>query len=57
MPHIIKYFIFFFALTYASFSFAGGPLILQGVDGNTPVSYEIPDITMHVETGIIRHSI
>ena len=53
MPQITKYFIFFFALTYASFSFAGGPLILQGVDGHTPVSYEIPDITMHVEAGIL----
>ena len=31
--------------------FAGGPLILEGPNGNTPVTYQIPNITLHVESG------
>jgi len=31
--------------------FAGGPLIIEGRDGNTPVTYQNPNITLHVESG------
>ena len=35
----------------SSLVFAGGPLIIEGTDGNTPVTYVNPDITLHVESG------
>ena len=35
----------------SSLVFAGGPLVIEGPDGNTPVSYENPNITLHVESG------
>ncbi len=31
--------------------FAGGPLVLEGPTGNTPVTYQNPIITLHVESG------
>ncbi len=31
--------------------FAGGPLVLEGPTGNTPVTYQNPNITLHVESG------
>lgn len=36
---------------YCNFAIAGGPLILEGPDGNTPVIYQNPDITVNVEEG------
>ncbi len=38
-------------LLYSSLSFSGGPLVLEGPGGHTPVRYQDPDITIHVETG------
>ena len=35
----------------SSLVFAGGPLVLEGTNGNTPVTYLNPNITVHVETG------
>jgi hypothetical protein len=37
----------------SSLVFAGGPLIIEGPDGNTPVTYEYHDITLHVESGVL----
>lgn len=37
----------------SSLGFAGGPLIIEGPDGNTAVTYEHPDITLHVESGAL----
>ena len=31
--------------------FAGGPLVIEGPTGNTPVTYKNPNITLHVENG------
>ncbi len=31
--------------------FAGGPLVIEGPDGNTAVTYQNPNITLHVESG------
>ncbi len=41
----------FIILLYSSAAFAGGPLVLEGTDGNTPVNYQNPDITLDVESG------
>ena len=38
-------------LTCSSLSFAGGPLVLGGSAGTTPVTYQNPNITLHVESG------
>ena len=35
----------------SSLVFAGGPLVLEGPTGNTPVTYQNPNITLHVESG------
>lgn len=48
---LAKKIIAFSILTFSSLSFAGGPLILEGPAGNTPVSYQNPNITVHVESG------
>ena len=34
-----------------SLTLAGGPLVLEGKSGNTPVSYQNPNITIHAESG------
>ncbi len=39
------------ALVYSNLSLAGGPLILEGPDGHTPVTYLNPIITVHMESG------
>jgi hypothetical protein len=39
------------ALAYSSLSFAGGPLVLGGPDGSTPVTYQNPAITLNIENG------
>jgi hypothetical protein len=39
------------AFAYCSQSFAGGPLVLEGPNGNTPVRYQNPNITINVESG------
>lgn len=38
-------------LMHGSLSFAGGPLIIEGPSGNTPVTYQDPSIILHVESG------
>ena len=38
-------------LTYSAAASAGGPLILEGNDGSTPVTYQNPAITINVENG------
>ncbi len=35
----------------SSLALAGGPLVLEGSDGNTPVTYQNPNVTIHAETG------
>ena len=35
----------------SSLVFAGGPLVIEGPDGNSAVTYENPNITLHVESG------
>ena len=39
------------ALCFASPAMAAGPLVLEGPAGNTPVSYENPNIIFNVESG------
>ncbi len=39
------------ALAYSSLSFAGGPLVLGGSAGTTPVTYQNANITLNVESG------
>jgi predicted Zn-dependent protease with MMP-like domain len=41
------------ALAYCSSAMAGGPLILEGPSGTTPVTYQNPGITLHVENGTL----
>jgi len=40
-----------FVLAYSSLSFAGGPLVLGGPTGTTPVTYQNPNITLNAESG------
>ena len=42
-----------FLLLCSSLVFAGGPLVLEGLNDNTPVTYQNPNITLHVESGIL----
>ena len=37
--------------------FAGGPLVIEGPDGNTPVTYPVPNITLHVESGNLNATV
>lgn len=49
-----KYFaaiIFLVVMIYSGISSAGGPLVLEGPNGNTPVTYAIPAITLNIESG------
>jgi hypothetical protein len=39
--------------TTCNMAFAGGPLVLEGKNGNTPVSYQNPNITIHAEGGAL----
>ena len=39
------------ALAYCTSAIAGGPMILEGPTGTTPVTYQNPSITLHVENG------
>jgi len=36
-----------------SLVFAGGPLVIEGPTDNTPVTYQNPNITLHVESGAL----
>lgn len=47
----IKYAFLFYVLAYSSTSSAGGPLVLEGPSGNTPVTYQDPNITVNIESG------
>jgi len=51
MNKTLKLFSLLTLYTYSSLSFAGGPLILEGSGGNTPVTYQNPNITLHIESG------
>ena len=42
-----------FLLLCSSLVFAGGPLVLEGPNDNTPVTYQNPNITLHVESGAL----
>ncbi|NOQ70238.1 MAG: hypothetical protein GQ573_09035 [Gammaproteobacteria bacterium] len=43
--------IFLSALVYSNLTLAGGPLILEGPYGHTAVTYQNPNITLHIESG------
>jgi len=43
--------LFVSALAYSCLSFAGGPLVLGGPTGTTPVTYQTPNIILNVESG------
>jgi len=43
--------IIFFILLCSNASLAGGPLVIEGPNGNTPVSYQNENITLNVESG------
>jgi len=51
MRHIVNQFLLVSLLYYSSLSFAGGPSVIAGADGNTAVRYQNPVITVHVESG------
>ena len=51
MTSLLKHIILLIALIHSSVSIAGGPLILEGHDGSTPVTYQNADITINVENG------
>ena len=51
MTNTRKIIVLISTLFYSILSFAGGPLILEGPNGNTPVTYQNPDITVHIENG------
>ena len=40
-----------FLLLSSNPAFAGGPLVIEGPNDNTPVTYQNPSITLHVESG------
>ena len=41
------------SLLISSHAIAGGPLVLEGPTGNTPVNYLNPTITLHIENGTL----
>jgi hypothetical protein len=53
--------LFFFGIIIlplcSSPAFAGGPLVIEGRDGNTPVTYQNPNITLHVESGDLNTTV
>jgi len=51
MNKTLKLFSLLALYTYSCLSFAGGPLILEGSGGSTPVTYQNPNITLHIESG------
>ena len=51
MHNISRVIIVFSILCFSNQSTAGGPITVQGPDGHTPVNYQNPNITMHVENG------
>jgi len=54
---MFKLLLLVFVLVYSSVSFAGGPLILGGAAGTTPVTYQNPTITLNVENGNLSTTI
>lgn len=40
-------------LSHSSRVFSGGPLVLAGPSGNTPVTYASPSVTLHTESGTL----
>lgn len=48
---MFKQSIIFSILAYSSLSIAGGPLVLEGPSGTTPVTYQDPNITVNIENG------
>lgn len=51
MHSSFRYSLLLFAVTLSDLCFAGGPLVLEGPTGNTPVRYQDPNITVNVESG------
>ena len=51
MKDITAHIILFVALSYGSISIAGGPTTIAGADGQTPVTYQNPAVTVNVENG------
>ncbi|MCK4704463.1 MAG: hypothetical protein KAT90_03190, partial [Gammaproteobacteria bacterium] len=47
----LKNIILFSVFIYSSPSIAGGPLVIEGPNGNTPVTYQNPNITINIESG------
>ena len=50
---MLKHIILLSVLAYSSLSIAGGPLVLEGPSGITPVTYQNPNITLHIENGAL----
>ncbi len=48
--------LFIFLLTCSCPSFAGGPLVLGGSAGTTPVTYQNPNITLNIESGDLNET-
>jgi hypothetical protein len=53
MVNTIKTLFISLLLLVSELSVAGGPLVLEGPNGNTPVTYQDPNITVHAETGTL----
>jgi len=53
MSKLIEKLLFCSAIAYVTNTIAGGPLILEGPTGTTPVTYQNPAITLHVENGTL----
>ena len=51
MHSLLKTIILFSVFVHSTQSIAGGPQILEGSNGNTPVTYQDPDITINIESG------
>jgi hypothetical protein len=51
MINLVNSGIIFFIFLYCNASLAGGPLVIEGPNGNTPVSYQDANINLDVENG------
>lgn len=51
MYQLFKNTLLFSMMTYSGLSSAGGPLVLEGANGNTAVTYQNPNITVNIENG------
>lgn len=51
MHHPLKIVVIVSTLVFSKLLFAGGPLVIEGPDGHTPVRYQNPNITLNIENG------